>query len=211
MKRIYFTDFDGTITKLDTTDAMIETFAQNDWREIMRKWELGELTTKESARLFLRHLRVTPAEAKRFLESIPIDETFRDFVNYVESRKEKLYILSDGFDFNIKTILHKCQLNHLKFYTNRFLIYKDHYDLATPYASSCNKCGTCKKTLVEKLKADAEQIIYIGDGISDICASQSADIIFAKGHLLQYYKTKVIPVIPFSSFNEVTKNLRESE
>ena len=211
MKRVYFTDFDGTITKYDTTDAMIETFATDGWQEILQQWQLGELTTKESARLFFKLLHITPEEAKHFLRSIPIDETFRDFVTYVENRKEKLYILSDGFDINIKTILEKAKLTHLTFYTNRFLIYKDHYDLETPYASSCNKCGTCKKTLVEKLKADAEQIIYIGDGISDICASQSADIIFAKEHLLQYCQTNVIPVIPFSSFNKVTKWLQDSE
>ena len=208
MKRIYFTDFDGTITKFDTTDAMIETFAQDGWQEIMRKWELGELNTKESARLFLKHLRVTPDEAKRFLESIPIDETFRDFVNYVENRKEKLYILSDGFDFNINTILNKSNLTHLKFYSNHFLIYKDHYDLETPYASACNRCGTCKKTLIERLKADAEQIIYIGDGISDICASQSADIVFANRHLLQYRNKHGLPAHPFTTFADVLHKLQ---
>lgn len=211
MKRIYFTDFDGTITKFDTTDAMIETFAQDGWQEIMQKWEQGELNTKESARLFLRHLRVTPDEAKHFLESIPIDESFREFVNYVESRQEKLYILSDGFDFNINTVLEKAQLQHLTYYTNRFLIYKNYYDIETPYASTCNKCGTCKKNLIEKLKADAEQIVYIGDGLSDICASQTADLVFAKRQLLQYRKKHNLQVHPFTTFSEIIRMLLKLE
>jgi len=209
MKCVYFTDFDGTITKIDTTDALIETFSADGWQEILQQWEQGELTTKKSARLFFKLLHVTPEEAKHFLRSIPIDETFRDFVNYVENRQEKLYILSDGFDFNIKTVLEKADLTHLTFYTNRFFFYEDRYDLETPYASSCGKCGTCKKTLVKKLKADAEQIIYIGDGISDICACQSADIVFAKGHLLQYRKRHNLPSQPFTSFAEITKWLQE--
>ena len=72
----------------------------------------------------------------------------KDFVNYVKSRQEKLYILSDGFDFNIKTILEKNGLNHLEFYTNHLLISKnEQFDIETPHASTCDRCGTCKKHL----------------------------------------------------------------
>ncbi|MGI6145527.1 MAG: MtnX-like HAD-IB family phosphatase [Clostridia bacterium] len=209
MKRVFFTDFDGTITKIDTTDAMTETFAQNGWQEIIYQWEQGKLNTRQSAQLIFPLLKVNPDEAKRFLLTIPIDETFQDFVNYVKSRQEKLYILSDGFDFNIKTILEKNGLNHLEFYTNHLLISKnEQFDIETPHASTCDRCGTCKKTLVQKLKADAEEVIYIGDGISDVCGCQAADIVFAKNYLLQYRKKQGLPVQPYTSFADVLNKLQ---
>ena len=79
MKRVFFTDFDGTITKIDTTDAMTETFAQNGWQEIIYQWEQGKLNTRQSAQLIFPLLKVNPDEAKRFLLTIPIDETFQRF------------------------------------------------------------------------------------------------------------------------------------
>jgi 2-hydroxy-3-keto-5-methylthiopentenyl-1-phosphate phosphatase len=211
MKRVYFTDFDGTITKIDTTDVMIETFAQDGWRKFMEQWDKGELNTRQSAQKILPLLQVSLEEAADFLRAIPLDETFPDFVQYVEKRQEMLYILSDGFDFNINTVLEKAKLTHLQFYVNHLLIKNNRYDIETPYASPCDKCGTCKKTLVEKLKADAEEIVYIGDGRSDMCGCQEADLVFAKGHLLEHRQTQGLPVQPFSSFAEVTRWLQEHE
>lgn len=204
MKRVYFTDFDGTITKLDTTEAMVQTFAQEGWQENMRKWEQGELSTEESAREILRLFRVTRKKLAHFVENIPIDDTFRDFVTYIEKRQEKLYILSDGFDFNLDLILQKAGLSQLQTYSNCLIIKNNKYDLASPFTSPwCGKCGTCKKTLVENLKGAAEEAIYIGDGYSDICGSQAADLIFAKGHLLQHCHTLGIPAQPFTTFGEI--------
>lgn len=204
MKRVYFTDFDGTITKLDTTEAMVQAFAQEGWQESMRKWEQGELSTEESAREIFELFRVTREELAHFLENIPIDDTFKDFVTYIEKRQEKLYILSDGFDFNIALILQKAGLSRLQTYSNHIIINNNKYDLESPFASPCGKCGTCKKTLVENLKESSEEVIYIGDGYSDICGIQAADLIFAKDHLLQHCRTQGIPTQPFTSFADIT-------
>jgi len=213
MKRIYFTDFDGTITKKDTTDALVKAFARNGWQEILQQWENGSLSTEQCARLIFARLKVSPDEAERFLRTIPFDETFRDFVAYVEARKEKIYILSDGFDFNIQTVMQKAGITHLPTYVNHLLIKDNHtYDLTCPYSSACGKCGTCKKTLVEKLKKEAApaQAVYIGDGISDRCGCQAADLIFAKGRLLQYCLEKQIPALPFRTFYDIKNHLEKS-
>ena len=39
MKRVFFVDFDGTITKVDVCAAMVEAFAGDGWREINDLWE----------------------------------------------------------------------------------------------------------------------------------------------------------------------------
>lgn len=213
VKRIYFTDFDGTITKKDTTNALVKAFARDGWQRFLRQWEQGTLSTEECSRLIFAYLEVSTEEAERFLRTIPFDETFRDFVAYVEARKEKIYILSDGFDFNIETVMQKVGITQLPTYTNHLLIKDNHtYDLTCPYTSGCGKCGTCKKTLVEKLKKEAApvQAVYIGDGISDHCGCQAADLIFAKGRLWQYCREKQIPALPFRTFADIKKYLEKN-
>ncbi len=208
IKRVYFTDFDGTITKKDTTDALVTTFARDGWQDFLWQWENKQLTTEQCARLILPYLEVTPAAATRFLRAIPFDETFHDFLAYVASREEKIYILSDGFDFNIQTVLQKAGINHLPTYTNHLIIQENgDYDLSCPYASPCGKCGTCKKALVERLKKENEEAVYIGDGFSDFCGCQAADLIFAKDHLLRYCRNHQIPVQPFRTFADIQKYL----
>ncbi len=210
MKRLYITDFDGTITKTDTCDIMVEKFASPGWEESIRRWEKGELTTMESALEIFKGFQVTPDDLSRFLSFIPIDETFPDFVDYTRQNGDPLYVVSDGFDLNIRTILEKNGLKDLPVYCNTLLWDKNGWKIETPYYSPvCDKCGTCKKNIVKQLRQEtgADQVIYIGDGISDTCGCQEADLIFAKKHLLSYCREHHIPVIAFERFADIKNHL----
>ncbi|MBZ4653092.1 MAG: 2,3-diketo-5-methylthio-phosphopentanephosphat [Peptococcaceae bacterium] len=212
MKRVFFVDFDGTITLQDTCDAMTKAFAGEGWQESLHRWEKGELTTQGCAREIFRLFNVTKEELASFLATIPIDETFRDFVGYVENRGEKLFIVSDGYDFNLSIILGKAGLSHLPRFSNRLVIRDNQYDIDSPFQlTECDKCGTCKKELVSRLKEDTEEVVYIGDGYSDMCGCQAADLIFAKGSLLNYCQKENLPVIPFSSFADILRWLKEHD
>lgn len=212
MKRVFFVDFDGTITVQDTCDAMTKAFAGEGWQESLRRWEKGELTTQDCAREIFRSFKATKEELASFLAAIPIDETFRDFVKYVENRREKLFIVSDGYDFNITIILAKAGLGHLPHFSNHLVIKENNYDIVSPFQlTECKKCGTCKKELVSRLKDDAAKVVYIGDGYSDMCGCQTADLIFAKGPLLNYCQKGNLPAIPFSSFADILSWLKNHD
>ncbi len=212
MKRVFFVDFDGTITLQDTCDAMTKAFAADGWQQTLHRWEKGELNTQDCAREIFRLFNVTREDLASFLASIPIDETFRDFVRYVESRGEKLFIVSDGYDFNISIILEKAGLGHLPRFSNRLIITNNQYDIHSPFQlTKCDQCGTCKKELVSRLRGDAQQVAYIGDGYSDMCGCQAADLIFAKGSLLTFCQKEGLPVIPFSSFADILSWLKEHD
>ena len=49
MQRIFFIDFDGTITKKDVCEAMVERFAADGWQEINLLWETRKISTEECA------------------------------------------------------------------------------------------------------------------------------------------------------------------
>ena len=73
-----------------------------------------------------------------------------------------------------------------------------------------NKSGTCKCSVIKKLKEKYKKVLYIGDGQSDFCAADKADILFAKGSLLKYCKTNNISSIEFENFNDILKYLNRN-
>lgn len=204
MKIAFFVDFDGTITKRDTCLAMSETFAVGDWESIEEEWAQGLITTAQSAR---RIFDLFDADRKRLLEmlkEIEIDDFFIPFLEMCRQRGYQVYILSDGYDINIETILEKYGISDVPYYANELLICGGDFDIQSPHGSeTCDECGTCKTELFNKLKPADALTVYIGDGLSDTCASKEADVVFAKHKLLAYRKKHQLPVIPFEDFNDI--------
>ncbi len=69
----------------------------------------------------------------------------------------------------------------------------------------------CKCNIIKNRKNVTKAVYYVGDGVSDFCASKKADKIFAKGRLLEYCKKNKIAengLIGFSSFKEIPEFLK---
>src|SRR5262249_16729023 len=64
-------------------------------------------------------------------------------------------------------------------------------------------CASCKRNAVLRHLPENALIIYIGDGYSDFCAADHADIIFAKKTLAAYCNKHHLPHHPFTSFADV--------
>ncbi len=204
MNRVFFVDFDGTISLEDTCFSMINRFCRPSWQELNDQWEQGELGTIECARRTFELFDVSEAELLHFFQNLPIDPSFKDFVDLVAQKGDKIYILSDGYDLNIETILKQNGLDYLPYYANHLRCYEGKFDIQSPYHNpECGKCGTCKKSLLEQLREDEAQTIYVGDGTSDKCVVECADIIFAKKELLKYCHDSGLPAKGFNSFLDI--------
>jgi len=210
MKKIFFIDFDGTITKVDTCAAMVEAFARDGWKEINQMWENKELSTQECANRTFELFDTTPADIKKFIDSMEIDDYFIDFLNLCRSKDYKIYILSDGYDFNIQTILDKYNID-VPYYANQ-LVYTSVFKIQCPHINeSCGNCGTCKTSLMYKLREKGSQTIYIGDGYSDTCPALNADLVFAKGTLYKFCTEKGLNVIQYDNFNDIILSLSSDD
>ncbi|WP_227765379.1 MtnX-like HAD-IB family phosphatase [Zhaonella formicivorans] len=202
--RIYFVDFDGTITKQDTCAAMVQAFAGEGGQEIEARWERGEISTEECAKAIFDLFQASEEDWRELMSAMEIDETFQDFLVYCRSRQEELYILSDGYDLNIAQILSRFGLEDIPYFSNQLVIKGNKFTISCPHQEQrCKRCGTCKKSLLKKLNKQGKVVVYIGDGTSDICVAGEADILFAKGKLLDYCRQKGLRAIPFQSFGEV--------
>jgi 2,3-diketo-5-methylthio-1-phosphopentane phosphatase len=208
MKRVFFVDFDGTITKVDVCAAMVEAFAGEGWREINNLWEKKLLSTRDCANLTFKLFRAGPGEIKGLIETIEIDEYFQEFLAVCRNMGHRVYILSDGYDLCIETFLKRYDLD-VPYYANR-LVYNEGFEIDCPYHNpSCGQCGTCKKGLMSELKGDAGEIVFIGDGYSDTCPAQNADFVYAKGVLYDFCREKGIKVQHYHTFKDIIKGVED--
>jgi 2-hydroxy-3-keto-5-methylthiopentenyl-1-phosphate phosphatase len=208
MNRTFFVDFDGTVTTEDTCAAMVRAFAAPGWEALNERWEQGQLSTEACANLTFKLFRADLEDLRRLLETaVEIDEYFPAFLRLCRERGDRVIVLSDGYDFNIKTVFQKYGID-LPFYANR-MVYDGGFRIECPHLNpECGSCGVCKARLMERLREPGSQAVYIGDGYSDTCPAGKADMIFAKGTLYLYCLEKGIPAQHFDSFRDIIAFLK---
>ena len=161
-------------------------------------------TIEESVNRIFKLCDANLGNIYNFLDTISIDEHFKTFIKLCHSYNYQTFILSDGYEELITYILNKYKIQDTKVYANKMKNKNNRFYIDPIYKNlKCGRCGTCKKQLLELLRPNSCQTVYIGDGKSDICVSRYADILFAKDRLLQHCQLNDIPAIPFSSFNDI--------
>ena len=199
-----FVDFDGTIAPVDTTDLLLERFADPAWREIEEDWTAGRIGSRECLVRQIDLVRASQAEIDAFVASIEIDSGFAGFARLCERLGHSVTVLSDGLDRTIEAVLDRYQLD-LPFYANRLQWQGgDRWRLSFPHArSDCQTLsGNCKCHFTEGQPRQLR--ILVGDGRSDFCAAGRADLVLAKGALLQHCRAAGLPHLAFTDFNEAS-------
>jgi 2,3-diketo-5-methylthio-1-phosphopentane phosphatase len=202
-----FVDFDGTITDVDTFDALVRAVAGDAaWDAIDGPLAAGEITLREALARQAAELRLSRTETLAFMEShARVDPAFRAFVATVREHGASIRVVSSG----IATIIHDALAragvevdvlaNDVDFspsgWTMRFVDPSDN--------------GHDKAAHVRAARARGSRTAYAGDGVSDYEAALAADIRFAKaGRSLERYLTSQgAPFTPFTSFSEVERAL----
>lgn len=204
-------DFDGTITVKDSLYTFFKEFASPDWMEVERLWVENKINSKECLiREFGLVPDLTPQKIQNYLKTIQIDSYFQKFYKFTAEKDIDVYVVSDGVDYFINTILDNHGIAGLKVISNHGQFENGKFCLSFPNDSE--KCvlgaGTCKCNVLKKMKAKFNKIIYIGDGTSDFCVANKADILYAKSSLADYCKDENIDFIPFNTYDDILKALK---
>ncbi len=100
-------DFDGTITKTDATLAILEAFALPEFREWERRWERGEITSRECMSRQVELIQADLSTLMRFAADLPIDEGIVTLSQRCAQYGIPLIIVSDGVDRFIEAVLRR--------------------------------------------------------------------------------------------------------
>jgi 2-hydroxy-3-keto-5-methylthiopentenyl-1-phosphate phosphatase len=207
-------DFDGTVALVDIVDGLLERHGLAGWQALEEDWRAGRMGSRECMRRQVELLDIDASELNAYLDEQLIDPDFPRFVEAALAKGHTVSIVSDGIDYAIHRILNRHALLDLTVAANRLLptAAPRRWGLASPFETPNCLCGTCKCAQIFRARAaSARQVLLIGDGRSDFCASQSADLVFAKGPLIDYCREKAIPHEPIANFRMATDLLVQLE
>ncbi len=199
-------DFDGTISKIDVTDAILTRFASPEWEEIEKLWLDGEIGSQQCLAMQMKLIKAPLPEIFEFIDSIAIDPTFFDFVKLLRAEHVGHAIVSDGFSIFINRILAKHGISNVDIYANNFIEHQGALKTYFPFKKERCAAGNCKCATAQKLCVQPP-LVLIGDGSSDFCVAEKADVVFAKGKLAAYCKRNNIEYHQFDTFMEIFEPL----
>lgn len=183
-----FIDFDGTITRQDVGDALFQTFGS--FEPIHSELLQGKHTVASYYHQSASLLRsdATPEAIQQFALSREVDPYVVALFTWCASNAIDVTVVSDGFNVYIDPILSSIGFGHLRRYCNTLSWNEGIWQASFPGASeSCACfCASCKRNVLLTLSAPDDIIIYVGDGRSDTCAAEHADVVFAKGTLAKH-------------------------
>jgi len=201
-------DFDGTIALEDTTDLMLERFANPLWLSVEAEWVAGRIGSRECLSRQIDLVRASVADLDQLADSIKVDPDFADFVALGRNIGLHMVIGSDGFDRIIMRVLARIGVT-LPVVSNRLLPSgADRWRAKFPhFLDQCrSQSGNCKCALFEG--SPAAPMILIGDGRSDFCPATQAILVLAKNSLATYCKESRIDHIKVEGFADAALALR---
>ncbi|MEZ5817674.1 MAG: HAD-IB family phosphatase [Hyphomicrobiaceae bacterium] len=197
-------DFDGTIATEDTTDRLLERFAEPGWLDIEDDWKAGRIGSRECMVRQIALLRATPDELDRFVAEIEIDPAFPAFVALCRARDIEITVVSDGLDRTVGAVLDRHGLD-LAYRANKLeWLGGNRWRLLFPHGrADCRAlAGNCKCQFASHPPGTVR--VVVGDGRSDFCVAGEAELVLAKGALARHAATTGLPHFAFRSFSEAT-------
>jgi 2,3-diketo-5-methylthio-1-phosphopentane phosphatase len=201
-------DFDGTISRQDSTDLVLAALADPEWRELQGEWEAGRISGAACMRGQVAMIRGSAADLDAVLDGADLDPGFPAFVDWCAARAIDLRIVSDGVDYFIDHILTRHGLQHLAVTTNRLVGGPGDWNLEHPRRPDdcASGAGVCKCSALNGGPEEAT-VVFVGDGRSDFCVASKADILFAKGALAAHAEAAKRAYLPFDTFRDVQRTL----
>lgn len=205
-------DFDGTITHCEVIGEIYKKFASGDCDQLVKLWTRGEISTPEEIQGCFATIHATRQEMEAELLTLPIDQGFTKLLDYCRHQGYQLAILSDGLQWYIEFILNHHGISGLTIYANQIIFNDNGFEISFPwYDPKTPKRGTSKPMIIKHYHSLGCQVVFIGDGLSDLEAVQVANKIYAKGRLLEMCNNNNLPATGFSNLIDLVNLMQSNE
>ena len=208
MKTLVQCDFDGTVTEEDTSFFLLDTFAQGDWRRLLREYKehkisVGEFNTKAFA--------MVEADKPTLLEAlkgkVKVRAGFHELVNYCRRRGFRLVIVSNGLDFYIEATLKDLGLENIEVHAAQACFHPEGMEVQYVGPDGKRLQDGVKEEYTKAFLKRGYRVIYVGNGDSDVAPAKYAHHVFATGELLAYCRENNLNCEPFGNFIDIFREL----
>ncbi len=207
MSMLLAVDFDGTLATHDTVDWISAHYSPETFAAADAAFARGEITLDECLVRQVAPIRASEQEIVDFMvETVVVRPGVPELIHFCEAQAIELVIVSSGFD----NLIHPFLLAHG--YDLPICAHTLEFGPEGPLVrlrgrSPCAVCGVaCKRGEVRELAA-GRRIAYVGDGPSDLCAAEDADLRFARASLAEHLEREGYDYVPFENFHDVRVGL----
>ena len=214
MKTAVQIDFDGTVTIEDVSFLLLDTYVGQKWRDELVQYSSGQIPVGAFNKRVFGMMKASRKTMTDFVLTDPrvqIRRGFKEMLAYCEKKGYKIVIVSNGLCFYIEAILKKLGLNKIKgleIYAAKNEFFKGGVKVAYIAPDGREVEAGFKEAYTKMLKQQGYNIIYIGNGDSDIYPSRMADRVFATEQLLKRCRAEGLKCVPFEDFFEVIEGLK---
>jgi 2-hydroxy-3-keto-5-methylthiopentenyl-1-phosphate phosphatase len=203
-------DFDGTLTEEDVSFALLDAFAEGDWRQLYQRYRQSKMTVGDFNSKAFAMVKASRDELLKVArEQVKLREGLRNLVNFCQESGSRFLIVSNGLDFYIKEILEDVGLGNIE-------VYAAHTEFS-PEGLKVQYIGPEGKVLKKGFKEaytklflnQGYQVVCIGNGPSDYYPAALSQHVFARDGLADICKAKKLKCQPFEDLNDVVRGLEK--
>jgi 2-hydroxy-3-keto-5-methylthiopentenyl-1-phosphate phosphatase len=203
-------DFDGTLTEEDVSFALLDAFAEGDWRQLYERYRQSKMTVGDFNTKAFAMVKASREELLRVArEQVKLREGLRNLVNFCQGSGARFLVVSNGLDFYIKAILEDVGLGNIEVYAARteFINRELKVNYIGPEGTVLKK--GFKEAYTKLFLNQGYQVVCIGNGPSDYFPAALSQHVFARDGLADICKEKKLKYQPFENLNDVVRGLEK--
>jgi 2-hydroxy-3-keto-5-methylthiopentenyl-1-phosphate phosphatase len=201
-------DFDGTVTEKDVSFMLLDAFAKGDWHAVNKQYSDGKITVGQFNETAFGMVRASKKAMLDYINGkVTVRRGFKSFVELCKKKRIRIVIVSNGLDFYIKKILADNGLERIEYHAAETSFHSNNLKVRYIGPDGSVVDSGFKDKYVAQYISEGYQVIYIGDGTSDLAPARSCHQVFATESLLGHCQRTGLACIPFTSFVEITQTL----
>jgi len=225
-KFVALSDWDGTITSMDSNDFLTDNlgFGVEKRRELNLEVLAGRMTFRDAFREMLQSVaaKVPFHECVEVLKkNIKLDPGFKGFYTWCKANGVPVVIVSSGMEPTLRgvlsTLLGDEEASQIDVICNSVVVEDDGKKWDIQYRHPDSGYGHDKSWAILPYREldHRPTLFFFGDGVSDMSAAKHADLLFVKikpegdNDLAKYCRENNIKHVEFKSFDEAHKIVEE--
>ena len=197
-------DFDGTITIEDASFTILDAYIPEKWRPLFNEYQQGQMTVGEfNSTVFAMIKADKEALLKTVRDTVSVRAGFKEFLEYCRLKDYRFVIVSNGLDFYIKDILGSIGFRDVEVHASITVFRDDGLLVRHRGPSGQYLDNDVKAAFTDHFINQGYQVVYLGDGRSDVLPASKSHHIFATGSLIEYCNTANLTYTAFNDFNQV--------
>lgn len=212
MRKIFISDYDGTITDKDFYSLLAERYIPTDTPDYFAQYREGRITHFEAMAAYFAFAPTGEDEIEELLEASQADPNLAASAALLQRAGWELLVVSAGSSWYVERVLRKAGVG-ATIYSNPGRLEKglglvlEKLDPSSPYHSA--SVGVDKSAVVRHALRVAEAVAFAGDGPPDLQPALLVrpELRFARGFLADALRDRGEAFRPYSRWSDIAREL----